>query len=745
MLFFFTKNQNFYIIIYMEKYIKGQYKKDIFKSETGYVIGLFKVMETNDEDIEIYLNKTITFTGYFPELNDIDTYIFYGKLVVHDRYGEQFQVEHFEKLLPDQKDSIVTFLSSGIFKGIGEQKAKKIVKVLGKDTLKVILENKENLLLIPTITQKNVNTLHDGLVEYQDSYQTIVFLGNLGFTTKDSIAIYNEYKANTKEVIENNIYQITEDIETIGFKKIDYIALRQGLSPKDILRVQAAILYVIRELCNIIGNSYLNENSIATYLFKITGRIEKEIFLEALHHLVEEEKLVKEEEKYYLKDMYDAEVNIAYRLTYLQKLPIKVDKKLDKAIKEIQELYQINYNMEQIEAIREALTKNVLVITGGPGTGKTTIINAICDIYKLKNKISQDKFVEEVALLAPTGRAAKRMATSAKASAYTIHRFLKWNKDLNKFQINEHNKSKVKMVIIDEASMLDTYLFDNLLKGLYYDTKIILVGDNDQLPSVGPGQVLKDIIESEKINTIKLNILYRQKENSNIITLAHQIKNNIWEESVFNEQEDVTFISCKDEEVKGYIEEIVLSFKEKDRKKLQVLSPMYKTKNGIDELNDLMQNLLNKKSSKKEEIKVGEHIFREQDKVLQLTNMPDENVYNGDIGIISKINKLNNKQEIIVDYDGTLVKYTKNNFNNLTLGYTISIHKSQGSEFDYLIVPIVLNYNKMLYKKLIYTAITRCKKNLYLIGSKEAFKKAMFNDATDIRKTSLKKRIEERV
>lgn len=729
----------------MKKYIKGNFKKAIFESETGYIIGLFKVRETNDEDIEIYLNKTITFTGYFPKLNDIDTYIFYGKLVVHDRYGEQFNVESFEKCLPEEKDSIVTFLSSGIFKGIGEAKAKKIVKVLGKDTLKIILEHKENLLLIPTITQKNVEVLHEKLVEYQNSYQIIVELSKLGFTTKDSIAIYNHYKENTLEILKEDIYQIIETIKSIGFKKVDYIALKKEMKQNDPRRIKAAILYVIREICNVIGHSYLTKDIIVKNLFKVVGRVSEEEFNHALEENQREEKIVIEEERYYLKEMYDAEMNIAYRLSYLQKKEVKIDKKLDRAIKEIQELYHINYNMDQIEAIRSALSKNVLVITGGPGTGKTTIINAICDIYKLKNKLSQEQFVEEVALLAPTGRAAKRMATSAKASAYTIHRFLKWNKDLNKFQMNENNKSKVKMVIIDEVSMLDTYLFDSLLKGLFYDTKIILVGDNNQLPSVGAGQVLKDIIDSKKINTIQLNTLYRQKENSNIITLAHNINKNIFDDAIFNEQEDLTFIECDGDEVKSYIKEIVESYPKKQRENIQILSPMYKTKNGIDELNDLMQDLLNKKKRESMEITVGDHIFREKDKVLQLSNMPDENVYNGDIGIIEKINKLNNRQEILVNYDGNLVKYTKNNFHNLTLGYTISIHKSQGSEFDYLIVPVVKNYNKMLYKKLIYTAVTRCKKSLYLIGSKEAFQMAISNDNTDLRKTTLKKRLENKV
>ncbi len=725
----------------MKKYIKGHYKKSIFESETGYVIGLFKVIETNDDDLDIYVNRTITFTGYLPKLNDIDTYVFYGQLITHDRYGEQFNVESFEISLPEEKDSIVTFLSSGIFKGIGESKAKKIVKKFGKDTLNIILKNKQDLLLIPTISQKNINTLYDKLIEYKNSYQVILNLTTLGFSTKDSISIYNKYKDKSIDVIEDDIYKIIYDIEGIGFKKIDYIALKQNMKTDDIRRIKAAIIYVIDEICNIVGHSYLTKDIIIKNLLKVTGHIKEDKFLEALNKNIEEEKIVLKDDKYYLKAMYDAEVNIAHRLAYLEKKADIKDKKLDKYIDDIEDIYSIKYNDEQRKAISYALTKNILVITGGPGTGKTTIINAICDIYKLKNKLSQKSFVEEVALLAPTGRAAKRMALSSKTSASTIHRFLKWNKDTNKFQINENNKSKVKLIIIDEASMIDTYLFDNLLKGLYYDTKIVLVGDNDQLPSVGPGQVLKDIIESKKIHTIKLNTLYRQKDNSNIITLAHNIKNDILDESIFNEKEDLTFISCDNDEVQRYIKEIIESYDKKDRDKIQVLAPMYKTQNGIDDLNLLLQDLLNKKTKDKEEIKVNNTLFRENDKVMQLTNMPDENVFNGDIGFISKINKLNNKKEIIVDFDGSLVKYTSNNLNNLTLGYAISIHKSQGSEFEYLILPIVKNYNRMLYRKLIYTAVTRCKKNLYLIGNIKALEYAIHNNEIDIRKTTLKEQV----
>ncbi|MGN0973280.1 MAG: ATP-dependent RecD-like DNA helicase [Bacilli bacterium] len=720
----------------MNTYIKGQFKKNIFKSETGYVIGLFKVKETNEDELNIYVNRIITFTGYFNELNEIDTYIFYGKLITHEKYGEQFNVEKYEKVLPEEKDSIIAFLTSGIFKGIGEKKALKIFNVLGKDTLNIIIENPTNLLLIPGITEKNVQELHTKLIEYESSYQSILQLTDLGFSTKDSILVYNKYGSKTFEIIEENIYIIYEDIKDITFKKIDYIALKNNIEKDDIRRVSATIIYVFNEIYNVVGHSYLYKEEIYNYVIRIIPGLDKEIYNCALDLLIKNIKIVNKEDRYYLLSMYEAERNISQRLFYLQTKKVTKDKNIDDYIEKLQKNFGVIYNDEQKLGIKTALLKNILVITGGPGTGKTTIIKAICEAYRLKYKLTQDDLVKEIALLAPTGRASKRLMETTYIKASTIHRFLKWNKDTDTYQVNERNKSDVKLVIIDETSMLDTYLFDNLLKGLKIDTKIILVGDYDQLPSVGPGQVLKDIIESNVINVIKLDKLYRQKENSNIITLAYNIKNELIETDIFNKEKDLTFIPCQAELVKDNIIKVLEDLNKKEKEHLQVLAPMYKTKNGIDELNVLLQEYFNKKKDNKREIVVNQIVYREKDKVMQLTNMPDDNVFNGDIGIITKINN-ENKKEIYVDFDGNIVKYTPANFNSITHGYAISIHKSQGSEFDVVILPLVKNYNKMLYKKLIYTAVTRCKKRLFLIGDINALEYAVQNNNTNIRKTSI--------
>ncbi len=725
--------------------IKGNFKRTIYRTEKGYIVGLFKVKEIEGEELEFYLNHTIPFTGYFHELNEEDTYIFYGKLVEHEKYGEQFQVERYERVLPEEKDSIVEFLSSGLFKGIGDKTAQNIVDCLGKDTLTIILENPSNLLLVPSITKKQITTLHSTLIEYEASYKTVLELNELGFSTKDSLIIYNKYKVQTIQVIEENIYRLMEDIEEITFKKVDIIFLKQSVSKRDDpRRIMASILYTMEEVCNLYGHSYLEKEEIFSYSVRALGNpIGQNDFEEALETLLKEIKVVKQEEKYYLKKLYEAESHIASRCGYLMRKKDDYDKKLDKHLEEVGKTFQCVYNQQQLEAIRNSFIKNLLIVTGGPGTGKTTIIQAICELYKEMHHLSHEGLVKEIALLAPTGRASKRISESTLLPALTIHRFLKWNKENNKFAINEFCKSDAKIVIIDEFSMVDTLLFDNLLKGLRYDTKIILVGDYNQLPSVGTGQLLKDMIESEKINVVSLHELYRQKENSNIISLAYQINEDCLDQTIFNQQEDLTFIPVPSNNLKQEVLEVSSLYKKKDHS-FQVLAPMYKTMNGIDLLNVSLQEVFNPKSRSKKEILINGILFREKDKVIQLTNMPDENVFNGDIGYIESIDN-GTKKIITIDFDGNLVRYTSANFNKFKHAYAISIHKSQGSEFDVVVLPIVKGYGKMLYRKLIYTAVTRCKKKLYLIGEIEALEIAIANNESDVRKTSLKNMIIENI
>lgn len=719
----------------MEEYIIGSVRRIIYRNDNGYIVGVFKVKDASTS-FEFLKDRTLSFTGYFHELDIDDNYKFTGNIINHPKYGEQFNVEFYEKVIPEEKDSIVEFLSGGTFKGIGEKTAEKIVNILGDDAIKMIIENPSNLMLVPGISKKQIDTLHNGLIEYSNSYDVILKLNDMGFISRDSMTVYNKYKSNTLNIIDENIYRLIEDIKDFTFKKIDSIALKQEYKKDDKRRVNAAIITTMEELCNTIGHCYLHIDMIYKYTVMCLGsNISQEYFIECLNTLILDIKVIKIDEKYYLRSMWDAEENIVNRVTSLNnKKDLKLEN-LDSLIEELEKSKGITYNEEQKDAIKKSVIKNFLIITGGPGTGKTTIISSIIDLYKRVHKLTYEELLKEVVVLAPTGRASKRLTEKSLFPASTIHSFLKWNKEADKFAVNEYNKSDASLVIIDEASMIDVPLFHSLLKGLRIDTKIIMVGDYDQLPSVGPGQLLKDLIESELLNVISLKELYRQGEDSSIISLAHDINNGEINDKLFNVNYDLDFI--KTNNIVDSLKEIAETYKDESYNDFQVLVPMYKGINGIDNLNKILQDIFNPKSKSKKELVVGDVVYRECDKVLQLVNMPDERIFNGDIGIISRIDN----KEIVIDYDINEVKFTPTNFSKFKHGYAISIHKSQGSEFDTVVLPVVNSYSKMLYRKLYYTAVTRSKKKLILLGDINALKTASVNNNQDIRMTSIKDKI----
>ena len=712
-------------------YLKGVYKKTIYERD-NYVVGLIKVKE-NDFDNRLN-DKTVTFTGYFSEINIDDYLVLNGSFTNHAKYGKQFLTSSYEIILPEEKEGIVSFLSSDIFKGIGEAKAKKIYNVLGEKTIDIIIHEPERLEEIKGITKKNIILLHDKLTEYEDSIDTIIELNEYGFTNRDSSNLYNKYKSKVLKILKENVYELIDD--DFSYKKIDSLALKHHYDHLDKRRIKASILYVFNEIIQTLGDTYLVYNEIYSYLNRVLlTNLSFELFSECVDELLSEKKLVLDSDRYYITKMFDAENTIAKRFVYLNNQKEDKIKNLDNIFFSVQKDNDIIYNKRQQEAIINAFSNHFEIITGGPGTGKTTIIKSIVKMYQVLYKKGNKAMQDEIALLAPTGRAAKRLMETVNFPASTIHRFLKWNKESNKFKVNEHNKVNVKLVIIDEASMIDTYLMDNLLKGLYYDTKIILVGDVNQLPSVGSGQILKDLIESDKFIVIKLNELYRQKENSNIITLSDNVNNGIYDNSIFNEYEDLTFIPADSYNLMEKFSELVFTYKDYMANDLIILAPMYKTINGIDNLNMVAREIMNPKDSSKFEIQVSDTLYREFDKVILLVNMPDDGVYNGDIGIICEIDK--EKDEIYVDFDGNIVKFTKSNWLNFRLGYVTSVHKSQGSEFKVVIMIVLNEYNRMLYRKLLYTGVTRAKTNLYILGEEQAIIKAIDNNILDQRKTSL--------
>ena len=447
-----------------------------------------------------------------------------------------------------------------------------------------------------------------------------------------------------------------------------------------------------------------------------------------------------------MKEYYFQEVDIAENLELISRHSSEKINNLDSLIEGIELEYDVKYNTIQKKAIKNALLNRVSIITGGPGTGKTTIINSIVKLYIRINNLGIKEIVNDIALLAPTGRAAKKISDSTGLGAMTIHRFLKWNKEKNEFQINEYNKNNQKLVIVDETSMIDTALFDSLLKGLNHNITLVLVGDANQLPSVGPGLVLNDLINSDMFIHTELETIYRQSEDSYIPILAKEIKDRELSINFTDQRDDFNFLAAKGAGIKELIKKICLMSKDKglSEEDIQILAPMYKGENGIDNLNILLQDIFNPKDKDKKEVKVGEVTYRVNDKVLQLVNDVDNNIFNGDIGYISDISTVmgSRKKEVFtINFMGNEVMYSREDLINIKHAYAISIHKAQGSEFAHVIMPVSRAYYKMLYNKLIYTGVSRAKKSLVVIGEEDSFLTAVNNDYSKNRKTNLKEQI----
>ncbi len=717
-------------------YIKGIFRRFIFEGNNNYVIGLFKVKETNDETLLDFENRTITITGYFHELTIDENYILKGEVVNNPKYGLQYNVKDYERITPEGKDAVIEFLSSGLFPKVGNKTAKQIVDTLGDDTLKLIEEDYSNLLLVPNMKTDKAKKIHDILVKYNESYNVIIFLNNIGFTTKDSMNIYNFLREDTVNTIKNNVYSLIDIIPEITFLKVEKVRKKLDIEDNDKNRIMYGLEYVFKNLCFNLGDTYLYVEDLLNESIKVLkidfNQDDIDYYLYELQKLG---KVIIVGKKIFLAEYYNAENYISDTLYYLTNKRDTKFKNINNEIESVELYFDIKYNKEQKDAIKNSIIKNINIITGGPGTGKTTIIRGIVEVYKKINNLNFMDLTNKMVLLAPTGRAAKRMGEAALMPASTIHRFLKWNKETDTFMINEQNKSDVDFVILDEVSMIDSVLLSNLLKGLKKDVKIVMIGDYNQLESVGPGRILKDLIDSDVVNVIKLNELYRQKEDSYIVSLAKEIKDDDLDIEFTNKKADFNFIETSNSNIKIYIKELVNKAIEKgyNSRDIQVLVPMYKGENGIDNLNRILQEVFNPNVGQNS-ITYGDVIYRVNDKVLKLENDPDNNVFNGDIGYIKEIDD----KEITIDFDGNIVIYKQKDFNTIKHGYAISIHKAQGSEFKVVLLPISMSYKIMLYKKLIYTAVTRAKQSLTIIGNKEAFIYAVNNTNAYERRTYLK-------
>lgn len=723
-------------------YIKGKIRKIIYQNESGFQVALFRIKETNDIELKDSLNKTITVTGVILDANMEETYILYGEYINNERFGYQYSFKSYERVKPSDVDSIVEYLSSSLVKGCGEKTALKIAEAFGEDAISIIKDNPERLIKIKGMSKDKAEKIYNSILANESVSDIIIKLKEYGFSMNESTKIYNKYHKEALEIIKSNIYLLKEIID---FKKLDDIFTKFN-DKEDITRLKACTLESMEYLAFKNGDVYSCFSEIKKEMaisFNIT--LADSPLYEILKMLIEENKIILEKENYYLKEYYEMELDIANYLYAITETPLKKVGNIDEEIKKIENSSHIKYNEEQKNAIYQALNNRVTIISGGPGTGKTTIINAIVKIYTSIYNLSPIDVFQSIALIAPTGRASRKMSMSTSLPAMTIHRYLKWNKETNNFGINEYNKNYHKLIIVDEVSMIDILLFSSLLKGITTNVLLVLVGDSFQLPSVGPGLILSDLINSDMFSYCPLKEIYRQSSDSYIPYLARDIKEKNIDEDILSKKDDYNFLQVPSLKIKNTIAKICDLSLEKGLSvdDIEILAPLYKGENGIDNLNITLQEIFNPQKDKKE-IKIGDTTYREGDKVLQLQNNPDANVYNGDIGYIEEIKKEfspRKRDVIIINFEGTKVIYKKEDMFNVKHAYAITIHKSQGSEFPHVIMPITKSYSKMLYNKLIYTGVSRAKKSLVIIGDVNAFTSAVLNDYSTNRKTTLKERI----
>jgi exodeoxyribonuclease V alpha subunit len=740
-----------------EIYIKGRHLVTIFHNEENlYTVVRIRVDETN----HAYEEKEAVITGHFPRIHEEETYVFYGRFQEHPKFGMQFHANHFKKEIPQTTQGVVHYLSSDLFKGIGKKTAEKIVEHIGENAISKILENPSVLDEVPKLPPDKAKSIYDTLAEHQGLERVMIVLNDLGFGPQISMKIYQAYKDQALETIQNNPYKLVEDIEGVGFTRADELGSKIGITGSHPDRIKAGCLYTLEQVCVKQGHVYLEAKELIVTVKELLEKsqpekIEYTDISSQLVSLEEEKKVIGEGSRVYVPSLYFSEKgivtsieNILSQKQYEDQFP---QSEFLLSLGALEDRLGVQYAPSQKEAIETALMSPMLLLTGGPGTGKTTVINGIVELFADLHGCSLDPkdYKDEpfpVLLTAPTGRAAKRMTESTGLPAMTIHRLLGWNGQEG-FQSDEDRAIEGKLLIVDEVSMVDTWLAHQLLKALPDDIQVIFVGDEDQLPSVGPGQVLKDLLRSKVVPTVRLTDIYRQEEGSSIIELAHHMKKGQIPSDLTKQQKDRSFFPCRTDQISEVVRKVVENAKKKGYtpKDIQVLAPMYRGPAGIDNLNKLLQEIFNSNNGTRKEISFGDVHYRIGDKVLQLVNQPENNVFNGDIGEIVSIfyaKENTEKQDmVIVSYEGNEVTYTRQDLTQITLAYCCSIHKSQGSEFPIVILPVVKSYFRMLRRNLLYTAITRSKQFLILCGEFDAFKLGVQREDDFMRKTTLSEKL----
>lgn len=685
---------------------------------------------------------TVTAVGKTPEIYEGQDLVLEGEWTRHDRYGRQFQIEKCQVDPPTTEKGVKRYLASGLIKGIGDKYAEKIVGRFGEDTLDVLEEEPESLLEISGIGEKKLEKVKESWKKQRQVKDVMVSLKRHDISTAYGLKIYEKYGAQASTVVENNPYRLTREIDGIGFKVADRIARKVGMEPEDSKRIKAGLVYTLEQASND-GHIYLPRTRLLEKSREILevprGMVGEEIDeMTSTGELMEES--VDGEARVYLPSLYFIEEEVAEKLVSLDQYGEGARISNEDRINELIDGYQIDsgidYNPEQREAIKAALQEKVTVVTGGPGTGKTTIVTGIIALM--------EELGWEVILAAPTGRAAKRLEETTGREAKTIHRTLGF-KPPNEFKYNSENKLTADAIIVDELSMVDLRLTDHLVQATPEGTNLVLVGDADQLPSVGPGDVMGDIIESGAVGVVKLDRIYRQSGRSDIVTNAHRINEGEFPRirgnntDFFFVEEDVPG-RASEEIVRLVADEIPNDWDIDPMKDIQVLSPMYKGECGVDQLNSALQDELNPGG----ELDFGpKEDFRIGDKVMQTENNYEKEVFNGDIGRIVGADK--STGELEVDYpDYGVISYEKGEINALELAYAITIHKSQGSEYDAVIIPLLNQHYVMLKRNLLYTAVTRSRELVMLVGSRKALGMAVNNDRESRRFTTLARRLKEK-